>query len=353
MPLAKSQMSTVQPPQTTILGRALIGIESIYDSIRSRLTRRLMAVYRSRWSFPVYSQSIRSVLGKSSILLANHFRDTFLATWVAGVDSVFKQFPPWLAKEFETTIRQPKYTILPPSPPNIPRITFYEYFDDDSGLRLPLIEKAAQRLSERNILTREQFDSVDKYAREQAFTITADLETDAIESIRNLLVNDLEEGTSLVTFEERLSNTIEGSKLGPAHVETIYRTNVQAAFRDGRESLANNPIVAEVFPYQQYYAVHDARARHDHTELEKLGLNGTGIYRRDDPVWEYFTPPWDFNCRCSTTLLTVEAAASRGVQEAKRWLREGPPAQPEHRIEYVLAKIQPNPGFGSRGLVGV
>ena len=29
-------------------------------------------------------------------------------------------------------------------------------------------------------------------------------------------------------------------------------------------------------------------------EMEKLGLDGTNVYRRDDPIWEEFLTPWDY-----------------------------------------------------------
>jgi len=68
-------------------------------------------------------------------------------------------------------------------------------------------------------------------------------------------------------------------------------------------------------------------------------------------VWDYFTPPWDYNCRCGVNVLTVEAASRAGVEEAREWLRTGqPPLVVEHRLEIVLRAIQPNPNFGHRGL---
>jgi uncharacterized protein with gpF-like domain len=43
-----------------------------------------------------------------------------------------------------------------------------------------------------------------------------------------------------------------------------------------------------------YYATHDARVRDDHLAMETLGLDGTNIYRADDPIWREYLPPWDF-----------------------------------------------------------
>ena len=81
-----------------------------------------------------------------------------------------------------------------------------------------------------------------------------------------------------------------------------------------------------------------------------FGLNGTSVYRRDDPMWDLFTPPWGYQCRCGVNLLTVEAAARKGVVEARRWERTGePPVNPEHRLDAI--PFRPEPGFvGDRRL---
>jgi hypothetical protein len=63
--------------------------------------------------------------------------------------------------------------------------------------------------------------------------------------------------------------------------------------------------------------------------MEQLGLDGTAVYRRDDPVWLKFYPPWGWQCRCIVIPLSVEDAAARGVKEAIRWVQTGrPPASP-------------------------
>jgi hypothetical protein len=280
--------------------------------------------------------------------MVDHSADTFLASWVAGMDYLAKLFPPWLVREFKSGIRQipPQ---KPPEPP-WPRFSFFEHSDD--SLRFPLIEQAARRLADREILTRYQWDRIEEAAKQKAFFVTAPIEAETIRRIRDALVYEIDEGASLDSFRNRIDEELDGSPLGASHLENVYRTNIQAAFRDGRETLASNPIVEATFPYQEYMAIHDARARHDHLIMEELGLNGTNVYRRDDPVWEYFTPPWDFQCRCGVNLLTIEAAAQKGVREAKEWLKTGkPPLYPEHRIQEVLKHVKPVPGFGQRGIV--
>ncbi len=329
-----------------IIGRSLIASEGAAQTVRTRI---MDSLWKKR-SFPIPQilAWLPTPLGRFRTFVYRHIRDSFLYSWTAGMDYLYRNFPPWLAKEFETTIRQTPPQ-KPPQPP-FPRFTFFDESDD--ALRFPLIEIAAKRLAERNIMTRQQWEAVDKYAQERAFFITAPIATDTIDRIRNVLVYDVDEGTSRKGFEKAVTEALDGSPIGRAHLENVYRTNLQAAFRDGRETLASNPIVAAAFPYQAYDAIRDTRVRHDHLEMESLGLDGTNVYRRDDPVWDYFTPPWDYNCRCGVNPMTVEAAARAGVREAKVWLRTGkPPFQPEWRINEVLKQVTPNPTFGQRGVV--
>ena len=91
-----------------------------------------------------------------------------------------------------------------------------------------------------------------------------------------------------------------------------------------------SPIVSSGFPYLQFSAIGDDRTPKTHLALERLGLDGTAIYRRDDPFWRMFMPPLTDLCRCTVIPLTIRMAAEAGVKEAKEWLRTNqPPAKPE------------------------
>lgn len=333
-------------PLDRIIGRSLIGVEAAADTTRKRI---LVALARRRnLPVPQLLEAMRRPVGRFRVFMYHHIVDSFLYSWVSGIDYLYRMFPPWLAKEFATTIRQ-----QPPNEPPGPKWPRFHFYDrDDDSLRFPLIEKAAERLKQRNVLTRQQWDSAERYAQDRAFFITAPIEASTIDRVRNTLVYDITEGTSLSGFQKHIEDSLGSSPIAPGHLENVYRTNLQSAFRDGRETLASHPIVAAVFPYQAYDAISDTRTRHDHELLEHLGLDGSNVYRRDDPFWDYFTPPWDYNCRCGVRLLTIEAAARAGVREAKEWLRTGkPPFQPEWRLQDVLKQVQPNPNFGFRGLV--
>ena len=76
--------------------------------------------------------------------------------------------------------------------------------------------------------------------------------------------------------------------------------------------------MAEVFPYQEYLPIGDSRTRPEHLALAELGINETGVYRRDDPFWDLFLPPWDFQ-----SVLPGQVVSARNVQLAFRGFYEG------------------------------
>lgn len=322
-----------------VIGRSLITAETVAAELRARLVKRLEDL-QSQW-MPEQRllAEARAVLAEFEPILAELASNSDLFGWLAGYNRVAVQLPPKILDSFRSGWRPPP-----------PRFTFPGLIGDDGGngeLRFPQLEKAVKSLLEREVLTREQFDAVHADAKYRAFTVANIDSAETLREIRDALAENVREGASLAGFRNRVTEALDASPIGPAHLENVYRTNIQAAFRDGREALASHPIVAQVFPYQEFLPIHDGRVRDDHLALATSGLNKTGIYRRDDPIWEFCTPPLDYNCRCGVNLLRIAKAADKGVKEAQDWRRTGnPPATPEWCIDRVT--FRPRSGFGAR-----
>lgn len=322
-------------PTDLIIGASLVTAESIAQELRSRLINRLAKRRKySQWELLTIA---RNLLREYEPILAENLMNADLASWIAGVDAVVKRMP---GQSLAAFLRGAG----PPTPP-LPPIS--ELFADDSGgpvVRFPMLERAAESLRERNVVTRAEFDKLSAEAKERAFTAAYIDSEETLESIRDALAKNVDGGPSLRVFREDLEEAIGDSPLSPWHVENIYRTNTQAAFRDGFETIYSNPIVSAVFPFREYLPIRDARARPEHVALGSMGLDGTGIYFASDPMWNLFSPPWSWNCRCSTNALTIDAAARKGVSVAKEWLRTGqPPVIPEWKIDDI--PFRPDPKF--------
>ena len=318
-----------------IIGRSLITAETVASELRERLVAILSkSTPYNQWRL---IEECRAVLAEYEPLLAETFSISDVAAWIAGFDSVAGKAP-------EQLLRELAFLNGPPREP--PKLWLPAVAEGEPIIKFPLIEKAAESLMERSILTRSKFDRLTDSAKSRAFTMAGENSTATLTKIRDVLAENVEQGTSLRGFKARLREEIDTSEIGPAHLETVYRTNVQAAFSEGHDELASNPIVQDAFPYRSYLPIHDGRCREEHAALEFLGIEGTNIYRAADPFWEVFSPPWDFNCRCGSSLMTIEAAQRAGLKEAARWERTGIEPQWESRLNHI--PFRPPPGFNRR-----
>ncbi len=214
---------------------------------------------------------------------------------------------------------------LPPvDPPTALALPDDELFQ----VKVPSYEWALQDLAERRLVTREEWDQLEAEQKAEAFTV-AGLQTEAaLARVQNALSNTLNEGWTLDDFKVACAPQ---TFLSDAHAETVFRTGLHSLYSDGKMAVLEHPMVQDAFPYATIDPIGDDRVRKSHLLLGKSGLNGTNIYRVDDPVFQTFRPPWDFSCRCGWGPLTVRQAANRGVLEAKLWLERGtPPVEVQH-----------------------
>lgn len=188
------------------------------------------------------------------------------------------------------------------------------------NITLPALDDAVDVLRASPAAAGVDYKQTAELVRQGAFAITADLADTAVEQVRDILADSLRDGTILPDFIDQVAEKLGTGTLADHHVENIFRTNTMAAFSAGQARALNNPIVNDHFPYASYGATRDARTRKEHKALEKLGLNGTNFYRVDDPTFQKFRPPWDYQCRCVWTPRTVEQAARAGVKEAQDWM---------------------------------
>ena len=332
-------MQTVNQAQIRQLGASLLVGESIAAEAREAFLNAIMEgvdFYR-----PVYEivESLKKIAAEYTPRLATTFWESDVAAWLGAYRFGASELPKWSLNYIrESTMGAGRY--IPP----LALLTG----DQPPPIIFPKLENAAKSLMARGILQRPVFDELSDQAKAKAFTVAGEITDGTIARIRDTLATMTVEGPSLPKFRKVLDKKLKTSLLGPGHIETVYRTNLQAAYRDGRESLVQDPIVGSIFPYQEYIPITDGRVRPEHLALGKLGLNGTGVYRRDDPFWDNFTPPWGYNCRCGTNLLTIRSAARKGVKEAQQWLKTGaPPENPTWRVQDI--PVPSYPGFGQRG----
>lgn len=164
------------------------------------------------------------------------------------------------------------------------------------------------------------------WGRREAMQIAA-TDMEALETeVRGFLEEAVQEGTDLADFEARLTDALAARGIAPAdpwHAETIFRTNVLAAYSGGQWVRAQDLQAAGRIEAAEYVAVRDDRTRPAH-----LAMNGWWG-PLDSPTWAAWWPPNGWNCRCMAILLTPEEVEARG----------GIAAAPQ-----ALA-VSPDPGF--------
>jgi SPP1 gp7 family putative phage head morphogenesis protein len=271
-------------------------------------------------------------------LLHRVLSDAMVLSWMRAAQSV----APTPSPQVEGTDQPPPFS------PDGPTWTATPSGDPD--VRLPVIEAAVRDLQARRVLTEPEVRALEQDARRGAFTVARIASEETIERVRQAVEDATATGVTLREFRQAVDEAVQTGPLGPAHVETVFRTNIMQAYSAGLLDVLDTPLVGDEFPYLEYVAVHDSRARPEHLAMERHGLDGTNVYRKDDPVIRRFMPPWGYNCRCAIIPATVEDAARAGVREAREWLRTGrPPAQPQF--------VQPPPfdlppGWQGAGRIG-
>jgi len=186
------------------------------------------------------------------------------------------------------------------------------------------------------LLTHTDFLVLTFEERRRAFTVPGVNDLNTVRAIHKLILLDFESdhGTDFRTFLSRVKEFFAGplpSPITEAALEKVYRRNIMTMYSRGQEQLVENyGWNLDAFPYRQLDAVHDDRTPPSHLALEHAGLNGTGIYRWDDPFFQCCQAPITDMCRCGTTVLSIRHAAEKGVKEAQQWLLSGiPPKTPQ------------------------
>ncbi|EON13078.1 phage minor head protein [Pandoraea sp. SD6-2] len=202
----------------------------------------------------------------------------------------------------------------------------------------------------------------------RAFTVAGVMKVDILQDIRQALDKQLQQGQTLADFKRELSpvlerkgwlgkglivdegtGEIEGKRLNPRRLETIFRTNLQSAYMAGR--YASQMEHVDTHPYWEYVAVLDNRTRPTHRAMSGR------VYRHDDPFWLTFYPPNGFRCRCRVRTRTRAYVEQNGVPvsdsnghlvEVEIIDRSGRKTRAVAYTDPVTGKkMMPDPGFGA------
>ncbi|MEN3259775.1 phage minor head protein [Sodalis endosymbiont of Spalangia cameroni] len=194
----------------------------------------------------------------------------------------------------------------------------------DLGYAMTLTpEKAVAYFESKGYAFGFRWQAVADEAHARAFTVAGILKLDVLSDIRDAQHKMLQQGQ---TFEEAKKALIpvlerkgwlgkglkaspdgelEGKKLLPYRLETIFRTNTQSAYMAGRYQRLRENV--DQRPYWQYVAVMDSHTRPSHAALHGR------VFRYDDAGWDTLFPPNGYNCRCRVRALTADQLARHPI----------------------------------------
>jgi len=160
-------------------------------------------------------------------------------------------------------------------------------------------EGAIKFFKDRTVLTSDKYSQLTTEAKAKAFTVAGVTRIDVLTDIHGAIDRAITDGTTFADFKKAMKETMAKrgwQGLSPYRLDTIFRTNIQAAYQAGHYQ--RQMEVAGSFPYWQYVAVMDSRTRPAHAVM-----NGRTL-PHDDPFWSTSYPPNGFNCRCTVRALT-------------------------------------------------
>lgn len=229
-------------------------------------------------------------------------------------------------------------------------------------------EKAIEYFRSKGYTIGFRWQDVAAETHARAFTVAGVLRTDVLQDIRQVVDKQLQQGQTLADFKRELlpvlerkgwlgkglivdegTGEIEGKRLNPRRLETIFRTNMQSAYMAGRYASQMERVATH--PYWEYVAVLDNRTRPTHRAMSGR------VYRHDDPFWLTFYPPNGFRCRCRVRTRTRAYVEQNGVPvsdsnghlvEVEVVDRAGCKTRALAYVDPVTGKkTLPDPGFGA------
>lgn len=163
-------------------------------------------------------------------------------------------------------------------------------------------------------------------AHDRAFTIAKMMDVDMLGQVRASLESAMANGTPYREWADtvlaqlqaggwagrkavvdKLSGaTVVTEISAPWRLQTIFRTNLQAAYAKGQQEMIESQ--RDVAPYLMYDALDDHRTRPSHRARDGKVLHV------GHPWWARNTPPLGYNCRCGVIQLDGSQVEAMGLE---------------------------------------
>ena len=207
------------------------------------------------------------------------------------------------------------------------RVTSHEFAEVLHGVG---VDEAVKYLQSLPVATRDEWIRLIRANQGPAFTAAGVENKAALEALKKLLAEGLQNGWTAAKFEQSAAELLAKFQTQAGELRTLWNTVTATAMARGREEMLSDPEVRAIVSHRLYDAILDQFTRPNHRALDG------GIAPWDWPGWSTYAPPNGFNCRCSLIGIT-------GVRAAKLLAAGG---QYFDLTQGVPALAGPDPGFG-------
>ena len=203
-------------------------------------------------------------------------------------------------------------------------------------------EAAIAWWKQRAKLTDAEARALTEGARQRAFYVTGLARRDLVQLVSDGIQAALENGETLDSFRERITDAIRAEGWHDRRVGLIFRTNMQSAYAAVRWKKIQ--AVKASRPYLQYVA-RMVRTRPSHAILHRL------VYPVDHEFWKTNYPPNGFRCHCHVVTLSSRQVEKRGLTVQKEMPKSGVWKDPKTGYEYFVHFPGADKGFrGNPGM---
>lgn len=170
--------------------------------------------------------------------------------------------------------------------PVLPRVPFVEAVED-------LVARVPE-IIDPEIMEGRWREVAALYQTRHAFALAKSTELELTKKVQQALARSFRSGESRPKTEDIIAALGGWTR---AYAETVYRTNLNTAFTAGRFRMAQVPSVTKVIGAFEFRAVMDGDTRHNHAAAHGL------VASQFDPIWETYSPPMGYNCRCRVRMV--------------------------------------------------
>lgn len=171
--------------------------------------------------------------------------------------------------------------------------------------------EAVEAFAARRVVTREEADTLEGYARERVWWISGVVQMDVVNDAHASLLKALDEGVSFDDWKKEIGPKLEAAWGRPDghRLVTVYRNATHFAYAAGRERQMMDPDVLELRPYHEFVAVEDL------SECEICAACDGVIRLALDPWWNTHSPLMHHACRCQKVSRRAKTALATGVTD--------------------------------------